>query len=342
MRFGLIVLPLLLAGCSIAPRAESGWRMLIALDATAKLGGCVAGDFLPEQPGEEIAVVASNGAVFMLRRVGTGWMRELVCQLPGEMIQVAAGDLDPDSPGDELVCVGASEGGEDDGGPGAVIYAWRQAGLWKHEKILEDARLVHGVAIGDVDPAREGLEVLVTGYTHKAHLLGRGESGWSKLGEVDIGAEGKGVAVGLGGAVCVNADGSMVEVVKQQGGWARRELGRFPHPLARVTANPREVVFCGNGGVLRRYSMGETRELFRAEDRLRGAVIADVDPNAAGPEICTASYTGEIVVIAGGVDKVVGRDDDKIHHLCVADLPALGKCLVACGYSGRVLVFQRR
>ena len=84
---------------------------------------------------------------------------------------------------------------------GVAVYAWREDRAWRHEVILEDARLLHGVAIGDADPEHQGIEVLVAGYTHKAHILGRGSTGWQKLGEVDVGAEAKGVAVGLGGAV---------------------------------------------------------------------------------------------------------------------------------------------
>jgi hypothetical protein len=37
----------------------------------------------------------------------------------------------------------------------------------------------------------------------------------------------------------------------------------------------------------------------------------------------------------------VGRDDDRLHHLASGSLAGLGRCLVACGYSGRVLVMSR-
>lgn len=342
MRLGLFALCLLACACSSPPYAESGWQLHIALETKAKLGGCVVADLVSDQPGDEIAVVASTGAVFLVRRVGAGWMTELVCTMPGEMIQVAAGDIDPQSPGDELVFVGAKTGGEDDGGPGVAVYAWRHDGHWHSERILEDAKLLHGVAIGDVDPAQPGAEAIVAGYTHKAHILGHGEGGWSKLAEVDVGAEAKGVAVGLGGAVVANADGSLVEITKQGQEWTSRELARYPAPLARVTASARDVHVCSNDGALRHYAAGETTELYRSSDRLRGAVVADLDLTSDGNEIATAGYTGEVTVITGSLPRIVAWDSDKFHHLAVGDLPGLGTCLVGCGYSGRVLVVRKR
>ena len=342
MRLGLLAIWLFSCGCSSDPRGESGWQTFVALQTTAKLGGCVVADLVAEQPGDEIAVVASTGLVSMVRRVGGGWVTERVCEMPGEMIQIAAGDLDPNLPGDELVFVGAKTGGEDDGGPGVAVYAWRQGGRWHHERILEDSKLLHGVAVGDFDSDRPGVEVMVAGYTHKAHLLGIGEGGWRKLAAIDVGAEAKGVAAGLGGAVVANADGSLVRLLKRGSGWSSHVIARYPAPLARITANAGVVIVSSNDGVLRRYSSAGTIELYRSTDRLRGAVVVDLDPSVAGAEIATASYTGEVTVLVAGEPRVVARDDDKFHHLAAGDLPGLGTCLVGCGYSGRVLVIRRR
>lgn len=342
MRLGLLAIALLACACSSAPHTESGWQTLVALQTKAKLGGCVVADLIADEPGDEIAVVASTGTVFMVRRVGSDWMTELVCEMPGEMIQIAAGDLDPRIPGDELVFVGAKTGGEDDGGPGVAVYAWRQDDRWHHERILEDSKLLHGVAVGDFDPEHPGVEAMVAGYTHKAHVLGVGEGGWRKLAEVDVGAEAKGVAAGLGGAVVANADGSLVMVISHRSAWQSRVIGRYPAPLARLTADANEVIFCSNDGTLRRYASGETTELYSSSDRLRGAVVVDIDHTTAGVEIATAGYTGEVTVLAAGKARVVAWDDNKFHHLAAGELPGLGTCLVGCGYSGRVLVVRRR
>ena len=101
----------LLVACTSRPYAESGWELHVALETQAKLGGCVVADLDPRHAGNEIAVTASTGHVYCVRRVGTGWATEIICHQEGEMIQVAAGDLNPEHPGDELICVGAARGG---------------------------------------------------------------------------------------------------------------------------------------------------------------------------------------------------------------------------------------
>ncbi len=330
-------------GCSSAVEAEAGWETLIALETDAKLGGCVVADLDPSLPGKEIAVVASTGAAYMVSHGEGGFVVEAICQLPGEMIQVAAGDLDPDHPGDELILVGAKQGGEDDGGPGVAVHAWREADGWRHQVVLEDEKLLHGVAIGELDPGHAGAEVMVAGYTHNAHLLGLSAGGWRKLAQVDVGAKAKGVAVGLGGAVVANEDGSLVALSLGEDGWACRPLARCPAPLARVTATAEEVLFCSNDGALRRHRDGETTELYRSPDRLRGAVMLEAtDGSPSRQRLATASYTGEVVVLNDGEAEVVARDDGKFHHLTSGELPGLGSCLVGCGYSGRVLVIRMR
>jgi hypothetical protein len=102
------------------------------------------------------------------------------------------------------------------------------------------------------------------------------------------------------------------------------------------------VLFCGNDGVLRLWQDGAVRELYASTERLRGAVIADLDPSRPGIEYATAGYDGRVVVVSEEdstlTATVVGRDAERFHHLAVGDLPGLGTCLVACGYGGRVIV----
>ena len=85
-------------------------------------------------------------------------------------------------------------------------------------------------------------------------------------------------------------------------------------------------------------------------------MIADVDPEAPGPELATAGYDGIVRVLRvrdlgrdeRGLRQLdaevleVARDDDKLHHLAGGELPELGACLVAVGYSGRVVVVRHR
>ncbi len=369
------------------------WRQQTAFDAGNKLGGCAIGDFDPSRPGNEIAVVTGDGRVIEVFRDGereSGWGHEVLGALPGEPIQCAVGDLLPDRPGLELVTAGVARGVEDDPGPGLAVLWWftgdspraggseEQPGIsmrWSFAKLFEDGALIHAVAIGDVDPERAGNEVVLAGFSgvvnvvsgldlatdgslsihSEAYTLPGGDSE-SAVGNV------KGAAVGLGGAVLACDDGALLALRKRGTGWALDELARWKDaPLARVMTDADGVLVCSNDGVLRYRqvlrggAVSSTANAVRREDRLRGAVIADLDPTRPGNEWATAGYDGGVYVVnlTEGVrdehglrviassDFAVARDDDKFHHLAAGDLPGLGTCLVAVGYSGRVIVVSR-
>jgi len=96
----LLLLPL--AACGEKPPAEvAGWEATIAFQADTKLGGCDVGDLDPRHAGNEIAAVAVDGRVYVVRRGDDGWVTETAATLPGEGIQCAIGDVDPDHAGSE-------------------------------------------------------------------------------------------------------------------------------------------------------------------------------------------------------------------------------------------------
>ena len=71
MRISFAVLALasiLLSACSRPDPAEAWWQT-VAMDVGAKLGGCAVGDLDLAHPGNEIAVVVSDGRVSCTRRV---------------------------------------------------------------------------------------------------------------------------------------------------------------------------------------------------------------------------------------------------------------------------------
>lgn len=322
------------------------WLQEVALEHGVKLGGCTVGDVDPRQEGLEIAVTTAEGEVVVVSRDDDGWRHEVAVKLPGEMIQCDAGELDPELPGEELVCVGMARGPEGSGGPGAAYLVRREGGAWTAELIQEDAGLVHAVCIGDLDPARAGHELLIAGFSQRARVMVRRRGGWQRLASVGLPANAKGAAAARGGAVVGCDDGSLVAVHRTAQGWQADTLERFPDPLARLAGRGEHVLVCGNGGRLRLLAEGETTVLHREDDRLRGAVFAELLPGAGGLEAATAGYSGVITVAwrEGGTwhTTAVGRDADRFHHLAAGELPDLGVCLVACGYGGRVVVVHRR
>ncbi|MEZ6195127.1 MAG: hypothetical protein R3F20_05270 [Planctomycetota bacterium] len=343
------VLGLLLAvACGTTPRPSDDWDVEVAMDIgpDVGLGGCVLGDFRPDVPGDEIAAVATDGSVWVAGRVDGSWTSELVGRLPGEMIQCAAADLLPGSPGDEIVLVGSARGPEDSGGPGTSVLVHREDGAWRFRTFHADEKLVHAVAIGDVLPAEPGLEVVVAGYGGRAYVFRSDLAG--VLRSVELGGRAKGAAVTGRGFTVALADGRLLDCDRDGEGFAVRERARSEAALARVAVEGERRLFCGNAGDLVLVDARGARTLHHDADRLRGAVLGDLDPRSPGEEFATTGYGGSVVVIhpaAGpdGTDRVVvafHEDGHALHHLAAGPVGDLGPCLVTCGYRGRILVLR--
>ena len=161
-------------------------------------------------------------------------------------------------------------------------------------------------------------------------------------------------------------DGSLVHLARpvEGGVWTLRDTFESDAPLARVAARGDELLVCGNDGKLWLHAatasgaFRRSTQCLAADDRLRGAVFADLDPRAEGLEAATAGYDGTLRVLqltalrfAGDVipesaglpeyfvePEVVAEDTDKLHHLAAGRFEGLGTALVSAGYSGRVLV----
>ncbi|MCP3914197.1 MAG: hypothetical protein GY711_01440 [bacterium] len=341
-------------GCVASSTHTPGWEQYAALTTPEKLGGCAVADLDPRHAGEEIATVSAGGKVYVVRRDAELplFHSEIVAELPGEMIQCATGDLDG-RPGSELYTVGVAVGSEDDGGQGA---AWRIRfvdGEWERTRLLGDEALLHAVAVGDVDPDHAGDELVVAGFSRTVHLLTpAGDSFEHASIASGLGGAAKGAAIAGRRLVVACDDGALVQVESVAGEWRQRELANYGVALARVAIGPEGAVLTSaNDGLLRLFEGGETLFIECFAGRLRGAVFADVDPHHDGVEMATAGYDGRILVIA--IDDLVpegprfrltpvGEDRDRLHHLAAGTLPSLGPVLVACGYSGRVLVVEGR
>lgn len=308
----------------------------IALQHDDRLDSCAVGDLDPTRAGNEIVVSTSRGPVLVVR--GEGWARELALDAPGEMIQVAAGNALPERAGDEIVAVGMRAGGEDSGGPGAVHLVWRASEGWRSQLAFEAKALVHGVAIGP-----DG--VWVAGFDRRVHLL-RARGGALELAaSADLPGDGKNVLAFAGGAVVACKDGSVVEARLAGQGLAvsvvdRRESGR-----ARLGGTREELLVCDDDGTLSLVTSGGRRELHKDTDKLRGAVLADLDPASPGLEAATAGYSGRVTIVRtpAGTARAARlfADVAGFHHAAAGELDgAPGLELVVCGMAGRLLVFH--
>lgn len=336
----------LLTATACGSTAPTGPSVEFAFDAGAKLGGCAVGDVLPDRPGQEIVAVASDGRVFLVFDDDGVWRSEVVGQAGGELIQCAIGDLRRDRPGNEIVAVGMEVGGEDDGGAGAAVVFWSEGDGWSQEVVCVDGALLHGVCVADLDAAHAGDEALLVGFTNAAILLEHDEEdGFTTRAIADLPGAGKN-AVGFdGGAAVACTDGSVVHVRAGDGGaFEATTLDLAPAGAARLGAADGTLVVAYDDGTLGLLVDGEREVIHREADKLRGAVLADLDPAVPGLEAATGGYSNTITVLVrhdgAWRPRVVHRDPARIHHVVAGDVTARGDGLelVACGYSGKVVV----
>lgn len=337
-------------------QADAPWYADVVMSAPGKLGGCAVGNLDPEHDGNEIASVCVTGQVFLSRPYGRRWVSEAIAQAPGEGIQCAIGDADPEHPGDELVVVGMKAGTEDDGGPGAAFLVRRTSGEvegakqagWELEPLLEDSALIHACAIADVDPDAPGREVVLAGFSRTVHVLTRSGGRWTDAVVCTLDGPAKSLQPFEGGVAVACANGELVLVAKEDGSWTRRVLDDAPAGQSRLGASGDRLIVARDDGVLALVTAaGRRSEIYREADRLRGAVLAELDPASPGPEAATAGYERKLSVLYHAGDewiaRVVHTDVDRLHHLAVGELDAEspGLELVACGYSGRLIVAGR-
>lgn len=327
-----------LAGCAADPGA-AGWTRDVVISTGTKLGGCAIGDLDPARDGLEIAAVAENGDVWIAYRDGGEWHGEVATNVGGEMIQCAIGDADLETPGDELVVVGMREGPENAGAPGRAHVIRRTASGWESEPIFDDASLIHAVCVADG-------EVFVGGFTGEAFRVVHSPSGWRADRIADLPGAAKAAIRTRGGVAYACTDGSVVLVTRDGAGWSSEVVHQRSVGRARLgTDGSLLLVADDDGAVTLLRPDGTAERVFKGRDKQRGAVVADLDPKVAGPELATAGYDRQVVLLrhVGGAwePAVLAQEPDRVHHLACGDVdPAPGLELVAAGFAGDLVMFR--
>ncbi|HLU39255.1 MAG TPA: hypothetical protein VK081_07705 [Planctomycetota bacterium] len=319
------------------------WQAEVLLDTGVVMGGCAVGDLLPEA-GDEIVAVGRDGVIHVLVHTGDEWRHEVVYRGNGELIQVAIGDALPEVPGNEIVAVGVAEGIERDDSPGIAIVVARQDGGWHAERAFLAPALQHGVCVHD------GC-AFVTGYDRRVHRLTRVDGAWRAELIAELPGDGKGALSTPWGVLVTSTDGSLFRLHKGEHGWQADAVDVRRSPRSRVGSNGTLVITSDNDGtlsLLRPFAEGawQREEIHREFDLLRGAVLADLDPDLPGDEAATAGYEHKVSLLCrhGGRwwSRMLYRDADRLHHLACGELDGVpGPDLVACGFSGRLILLHR-
>ncbi len=340
---------------TLAWTEDAGWSSLVAADLGEKLGGCAVGDVDPTKPGNEIVAVGVSGTVYLVSFVDDAWRHEVIGEASGEMVQVAVGDVDPNAehPALEIVVVGVAEGTEDDGGEGAAHVLWFDDGEWVMREIHRSPSLLHAVYIADGVGDRPNLdgtigsEVVLAGFDDELVVLDLTDDGWVAEVAGTLPGAAKNMVEHRDGVAIACADGSLLLLRRPADAWQLELLDRAPAGNARMATDGERLLVARDDGGLGLYTDGVREDIHRGSDKLRGAVLANVDPTHPGVEAVTGGYENTVTVLLQDGDDwddtEVFEDGDRLHHLASGHLSNLGSSIfvVACGYSGRIIVLRR-
>lgn len=348
-RFGWLLIAGIVASCG-GPGGAAGdreWKSKVVYSAADGITGLAVGDLDADRAGVELGAVSSNGEIFLLVPGPERWLVRPLARVGGEMIQCATGDADPRAPGDELVAVGMLKGREDDGGDGAIYVVSAAGGKASCERVHVADALVHGVCVADLDPDRDGNEILGVGFDRKAVLVYRDGDGWAHEYVADLPGNGKNAVPFEGGAAIGTSAGTIEHLVKRDGKWVLTTLAKADAGQSRLATDGRRILSAGDDGKLLLVVDGKATPIHSEAMKLRGAVLADLDPDSPGVEAATAGYEKKVTVLHpqgdGWSAETVFTDSGRLHHLVAAELlpDAPGLELATGGYSKNVTILYR-
>jgi hypothetical protein len=247
------------------------------------------------------------------------------------------------------------EGTESSRGPGQAVLVWKDGERWSSRVIFQDDHLLHGVAIGDVSATQPGNEVVVCGFNHRVQLLGCDGGSWKHetiyvandrlkiVLAADVLPERPGLEV-----VATGSDGKPQVLWQGKLGWHRQTIFTDRLGQSRVAAGDAGILIGGDGGKVTLSALQEGRWqaefLGRDTAKIRGTVLADVDPDVPGPEAYSCGYSGRVIQYVRTADgywqsRVVHVEERPLHHLLAGDFDPEhdGLELLTCGHGGRLV-----
>ena len=344
------------------------WDSEIAFTAGGPIDGIAFGDADPNHDGIEAVTTSRDSGVYLTKynNATEEWETSEIWTSGGQQLTPAIGDLRTDIDGNEILVVGLSSGSEDvDPGNGtATVLSW-DGSSWNAERVFETGKLIHGCAIGDLDPTIEGNEGVITTFGHETYQIwyDHDKSEWnSSLIHNDTGNVRKAVIADVnpdhpGNEVVTVSKGGRVNVAYGNhtgnatvSNWTNKVIWEGD-ALARVCVgdidpDPGLEIYAGSDtfkvfGFKRQEDGNWTaQEIFEDTDKFRGVWVGDVDPNIDGPELYAYGYSTRCTQIYGSFatgwnTRTIFEDVARSHGIRIGDLksdnPGLEIGLV--GYS---------
>jgi hypothetical protein len=340
----------------------SSWYYNVLSSYNTKTSGCTFGDLDSTRVGNEIVTVNGDGLVSMVFQTETGsWDDIELWQGEGELITPVIADCYPDNPGNELVVVGMAKGPEGEGaGQATMIYG--SGDNWNSAIIYTAPDMLHGLAIGDLDPEHEGNEIITMSFGFDVEMLipnGTGPTDWTVMPMWK--GEGK-VRKGIIDDVDPNHAGNELIVVDKSGNctmlygsgseWTAQTLWTDPGVpgIARLavgevdpTIPGKEIIVGGdsnNVGIIWREGNNWKGEvIFTDSDKIRGLGIGDVDPTHPGNEVLVFGYSQNVTMLtkkdSTWSSKIIFRDTGRSHDLALGEFYSEhdGQEIIIAGYS---------
>jgi hypothetical protein len=335
------------------------WYSEQIFKGTKAIDGCAIGDCYPDHSGNEVIFCNREYELWMGYRDGNKWTTTKLWAGLGQPLTPAIGDFDPDHEGNEILIVGMRAGMEDDGGEGDAIEVYYDTATktWESEVIFENSKMLHGCAIGDIDPRTEGDEIVVVGFAYNTTLLKKVGSNWkSELMWTDTNNVRKAVIDDFDSdhdgneLVVVSKSGKVAMIYWNGSAWKTTVLWTDPDGLARCAvgdgdpdhAGKEIVVGSDSGKVYLVRGSGTTWEsvlLFTDTDKNRGVWVGDVDPLHDGEEIIAYGYSAKATEITGSGDtwetKAIWTDSARGHEIRIGEFDSThtGNEILLVGYS---------
>jgi len=348
----------------VALPAQNGWVADLVWDAGVGVWTVASAQVHPHLGCPEILAMDDRGRCTVLRSYSGKWTPEPTITDGQWLAPVACCDVDPRWPGVEVYT----------GGQGGRLWQ-----LSPHPDGRFDARIVaswpgeeiHTLLAGDLDPVREGRELLVFLMSGRTAVV-RVDDGEPRAIEIQSSdgrvrqaellrpaAANATTGGDVGPWIVTAARSGVVGLARWQGdGLERREVCREAMGCGRVAIGrpgPGGDVFyvSRDDGIVLRFEgtpeLGFERQIIHiGQQGLRGVVAGRFHADPAREAIAVFGYSGKVELVSRATDgrwsaQTLFVDNDRGHWLATAELDGRNGTdeILASGYGGRVVLLRR-